>query len=324
MPSYLKLCFFALVAFVTTASAYDPLKLPTDKLPPPVDLSVHDTARKRDIPVRIFLPISTKPAPVVLFSHGLGGSREGSPFLGAQWAARGYAVVYLQHAGSDSAVWKDVTPAERMAALKSAASLPNYLARVKDVPAVLDQLTAWNKETGHALLGRLDLEHVGMSGHSFGAMTTQSVSGESIGGMGTRFTDPRIHAAIAFSPDIPSKGDPKAAFATVSIPWMLMTGTKDVSVVSRATVESREAVFPALPPGDKYEVVLENAEHSAFTDRPLPGDQQPRNPNHHRVILALSTAFWDAYLKGDADAKAWLNSDGPRQVMESGDRWQRK
>lgn len=324
MPSYLKLCFFALVAFVTTASAYDPLKLPTDKLPPPVDLSVHDTARKRDIPVRIFLPISTKPAPVVLFSHGLGGSREGSPFLGEQWAARGYAVVYLQHAGSDSAVWKDVTPAERMVALKSAASLPNYLARVKDVPAVLDQLAAWNKETGHALAGRLDLEHVGMSGHSFGAMTTQSVSGESIGGMGTRFTDPRIHAAIAFSPDIPSKGDPKAAFATVSIPWMLMTGTKDVSVVSKATVESREAVFPALPPGDKYEVVLENAEHSAFTDRPLPGDQQPRNPNHHRVILALSTAFWDAYLKGDADAKAWLNSDGPRQVMESGDRWQRK
>jgi hypothetical protein len=41
-------------------------------------------------------------------------------------------------------------------------------------------------------------------------------------------------------------------------------------------------------------LVLHNAEHSVFTDRPLPGEREPRNPNHHRVILALSTAFWDA------------------------------
>ena len=44
-----------------------------------------------------------------------------------------------------------------------------------------------------------------------------------------------------------------------------------------------------------------------------------RNPNHHRVILALSTAFWDAYLRGDAEVLAWLNGFGPRSVMESDD-----
>jgi predicted dienelactone hydrolase len=325
MPSILKLCLFAFVAWVTTASAYDPLQLPAGPLPPPVDLTVHDAARNRDIPLRVFLPVSSTPAPVVLFSHGLGGSREGSPYLGEQWSARGYAVVYLQHAGSDSAVWKGVGAADRMAALKSAVSLQNYLLRLQDVPAVLDQLTAWNKESGHPLTGRLDLNHVGMSGHSFGAMTTQGVSGQSMPvGVGKRFTDPRIRAAIAFSPDAPSKGDPKAAFAEVTIPWMLMTGTKDVAPVGHATVESRLAVYPALPAGDKYEVVLENAEHSAFGDRPLPGDQQPRNPNHHKVILALSTAFWDAYLKNDPEAKAWLAGDGPRKVMESADRWQHK
>lgn len=325
MRSILCLCLFALTAWATTALAYDPMQLPTGKLPSPVDLTVHDSERNRDVPVRIYLPVSSAPAPVVLFSHGLGGSREGSPFLGEHWAARGYAVVYLQHAGSDGAVWKDVSPAERMVALKGAASLRNYLLRLRDVPVVLDQLTAWNKEAGHALAGRLDLDHVGMSGHSFGAMTTQGVSGESFpAGVGKRFTDSRIRAAVAFSPDAPSKGDPQAAFSSVAIPWMLMTGTKDVAFVGSATVESREAVYPALPPGDKYEVVLENAEHSAFSDRPLPGDRQPRNPNHHRVILALSTAFWDAYLKGDAEAKSWLAGDGPRQLMEQGDRWQRK
>jgi len=54
----------------------------------------------------------------------------------------------------------------------------------------------------------------------------------------------------------------------------------------------------------------------------LPGDKEPRNPNHHRVMLALTTAFWDGYLRGDKDALAWLNGAGPRSVLEPADRWQ--
>lgn len=68
-------------------------------------------------------------------------------------------------------------------------------------------------------------------------------------------------------------------------------------------------------------MVLNNAEHSAFTDRALPVDREPRNPNHHRVILALSAAFWDAYLRGDKNALAWLNGVGPRAVLEPADDW---
>ena len=75
---------------------------------------------------------------------------------------------------------------------------------------------------------------------------------------------------------------------------MLMTGTKDLAWVGRADMKSRLAVYPALHGAPKYELVLHNAEHSVFTDRPLPGDREKRDPNHHRVILALSTAFWDA------------------------------
>jgi hypothetical protein len=40
------------------------------------------------------------------------------------------------------------------------------------------------------------------------------------------------------------------------------------------------------------------------------------------VILALSTAFWDAYLRGDVGALAWLNGPGPRSVTEPDDHWQ--
>ena len=59
----------------------------------------------------------------------------------------------------------------------AAATVQNFLARVQDVDALLDQLAKWQSETGHILNGRLDLDRIGMSGDSFGAITTQAVSG---------------------------------------------------------------------------------------------------------------------------------------------------
>jgi predicted dienelactone hydrolase len=316
------LLLLSLAAVEACAGNYDPLAIDPAFHPSHVDLTVHDAARDRDLPVRVYLPTNTAPEPVVLFSHGLGGSRAGSVFLGEHWAARGYVAVFLQHPGSDDLVWKDEPRQQRMRAMNQAASLDNFLLRVQDVPAVLNQLEIWNTIKTNRLAGRLDMKKVGMSGHSFGAVTTEAVSGETMPVGDQQFSDPRIRAAIAFSPSSPKTGSAAKAFGSVKIPWMLMTGTRDVAPIGDTDVASRLAVYPALHGAPKYEVVLHNAEHSAFTDRPLPGDREPRNPNHHRVILALSTAFWDAYLRGDADALAWLNGPGPRSVMESDDHWQ--
>ncbi len=315
---------FLLCLAAKALAGYDPLNVPEAFKPSTVDLTVNDTARQRDLPIRIYLPADKSPAPVVLFSHGLGGSREGSAYLGQHWAARGYVAVFLQHPGSDTSVWKNVPAAERFASMQKAAGLDNFLLRVKDVPACLDQLERWNKEAGHALAGRLDLTRVGMSGHSFGAVTTQAVTGEIFPLGGTDYADPRIKAAIIMSPSAPRAGSPSRAFGAVKMPWLLMTGTNDVAPVGNQDAQSRLAVYPALPPGSKYELVLDDAEHSAFTDSALPGDRHPRNPNHHRAILALSTAFWDAYVKGDDAARAWLDGNGPAGVLEKNDRWQKK
>ena len=311
------------------APAYDPLRLDPGPRIQTVDLTVQDRARRREVPLRVYLPATADPAPVVLFSHGLGGSRENSPYLGRHWAGRGYAAVFLQHPGSDEAVWKDLPPSNRLAAVKAAANLENTIQRLKDVPLVIDQLTAWNRDGdspagAHPLKGRLDLTRLGMSGHSFGAVTTQWVAGERTTRGRLAATDPRIQAAVILSPSAPRPGDEGNAFAGVKIPWLLMTGTHDEAVIGGATVASRRAVYPALPPGGKYELVLNGAEHSAFGDRPLPGDREARNPNHHRAILALSTAFWDAYLRQDPRAKAWLDGEGPRGVLDAKDLWQRK
>jgi predicted dienelactone hydrolase len=317
-------CSLLLLGLAVTAetSGYDPLAVSPATVPKILDLTVHDTARDRDIPLRVYLPTNTAPGPVILFSHGLGGNREGSQFMGEHWAARGYVAVFLQHPGSDDSVWKGKPPGKRMPDMNRAASLDNFLLRAADVPAVLNQLELWNDATNHPLAGRMNLKKVGMSGHSFGAVTTEAVSGESLPMSGQRFTDARITAAIAFSPSSPKAGSAAKAFGAVKIPWMLMTGTKDMAPISHETVKSRLAVYPNLKLAPKYEEVLNNAEHSVFTDRALPGDREPRNPNHHRVILALSTAFWDAYLKDDTAALAWLNSESPRAVMEAEDQWQ--
>jgi predicted dienelactone hydrolase len=287
-------------------------------------LTVKDDARQRAIPLKVYLPPARSATPVVLFSHGLGGSREGSAFLGRHWAGRGYVAVFLQHPGSDDSVWKDVPRLQRLAAIRKAASLNNFMLRVRDVPAVLDQLDKWNGEPGHPLARRLKLQRVGMSGHSFGAQTTQAVSGQAAPLIGQRWSDPRIKAAVIMSPSSPKRGGAEKAFGGVQLPWLLMTGTQDTAPIGNQTVESRLAVYPALPTGDKYEMVLHNAEHSAFTERALPGDSQPRNPNHHRAILALSTAFWDAYLREDPKAKSWLQGAEPRKILQQQDRWQRK
>ena len=213
---------------------------------------------------------------MVLFSHGLGGTKNGCAYLGQHWAARGYVAVFLQHPGSDDSVWQNEPRAKRMAAMNQAVSARNFLLRVEDVPAVLDQLAIWQR-AGHELCGRLDLSKVGMSGHSFGAVTTQAVSGQTFPPAGQRFTDKRIKAAIAFSPSSPRQGDPKAAFGP-AIPWMLMTGTKDISPIGDIDVASRLAVYPNLPGSDKYEVVLKDAQHSAFADGRSPATRRGGTP----------------------------------------------
>jgi predicted dienelactone hydrolase len=314
----------SLVVGAGAAQGYDPLAVPGTPQPEPLELRVVDATRQRELPIRVYLPAARCPAPVVLFSHGLGGSRQGNAFMGEHWSARGYVAVFLQHPGSDDAVWRDVPLLRRMTVMRQAANAENTLLRVQDVPAVLDALERWNGTRRHPLEGRLDLSRVGMSGHSFGAVTTQAVSGQTAMRGRLSYTDSRIDAAVIFSPSGPRMGDARQAFGTVSIPWLLMTGTHDLSVIGNADMASRLSVFPALPPGSKYELVLDGAEHSAFTDRALPGDSLERNPNHHRAILAISTAFWDAYLRDDEAARAWLDGPGPRLVLEPKDRWQTK
>ncbi len=288
-----------------------------------IDVTTTGDILHRPLPLSVHIIKQDTPRPVVLFSHGLGGSRHGSNFLGKHLANRGYVAVFIQHPGSDTEVWIDKKPEDRRAALESAANLQNYMKRALDIPRVIDQLAMWNLDVNHPLHNQMDMGRIGMSGHSFGAMTTQAVSGQQFALLGKTLTDERILASIIYSPSAPRRGDVNKAFGKVSIPWLLMTGTHDIAGIGAIEMADRLAVYPALPGNNhKYELVLDEAEHSVFTDRRLPGESKRRNPNHHRVILAITTAFWDAWLKGDKTAMQWLNGEGVTSVLEPGDRWQ--
>lgn len=296
---------------------YDPLAV-ADGTRYSIAFEVKDGLRNRLIPLRVYLPDAAGPLPVILFSHGLGGSRDNNPYLGRHWAGRGYAVVFIQHIGSDESAWKDVAPGDRMAAMEKAASLGSFIDRVKDVAFVIGRLNSLGSADGSLLKGRLDLKRIGMSGHSFGAKTTQAMVGQTFRGK-QMFLDNRIGAAVMMSPSLPEKGAPELAFGEISIPCLLMTGTDDEGRFSATTSAERRKVFPALGKAPAWQVVFDRAEHESFSQR-----ENAEIGRYGERILALTTAFWDATLKDDGSARGWLDDGGAREILDDADVWEAK
>jgi len=270
-----------------------------------------DGGRRRQVPVRIYYPESDQqPCPVVVFSHGLGGSREGYEYLGRHWASHGYVSVHLQHIGSDTAVWQGSQ--DPMGDMRRAAARPaNAINRPLDVRFALDRLAVVNAQDG-VLRGKLDMAHVGMAGHSFGAYTTLAAAGQVFATRGDRqvtLSDPRIKAAIPMSAPVPSRGSLDTAFGAIAIPCLHMTGTLDDSLINETRAAQRRLPFDHSPGPDKYLVTFEGGDHMIFSGRGRRANR-PGDALFQGLIRTVTTAFWNAYLRDDADAKAWLTGEG--------------
>ncbi len=140
---------------VVQADEYNPLES-TQNVTTEV-FTLVDTSRKREIPVRYYLPRQSGQRPVVLFSHGLGGSRDNNGYIGKHLAGRGYVCVFMQHPGSDESVWRGQRPAAIMGAMQEAANFENLKLRCEDVRAVVTALSTWHQTAGHPLEGRVDV-----------------------------------------------------------------------------------------------------------------------------------------------------------------------
>ena len=275
-----------------------------------------DTSRDREVPWLIRYPSDAAgPRPVLLFSHGLGGSREGLARLSAFLASHGYVVVHVQHKGSDTAIWNGVRPdlktVDRSALLKVASDRSVLLNRFADIPFALEQLHDM-AETG-PMAGRLDMDRVAMSGHSFGAVTTQVAAGQVFAG-GVSMPVDGFRAFIAMSPSGDRNGNDKQAFANVSEPFLMMTGTQDSFALNPSVSAASDRLRPyrALPATLPAVLVnLVGGDHFAFSGGILTDEPRPKDPRYHEIIDATVLAFLDAFLMDDAGAREWLENDLP-------------
>jgi predicted dienelactone hydrolase len=287
-----------------------------------------DHARQRELPVKLRLPSprqSTERLPVILFSHGLGGSRDGGAKWGEFWSTHGYVVVHIQHPGSDeNIIDARHSLSQNLHALRRAGNAQQLRDRLSDIKFILDELHH------RAEFHQADLTRIGMSGHSFGALTTQMLAGQSKGAKTRKNSDPRIKAVIAFSPSVRNRVDAETQFTDVKLPFMSVTGTLDGDIYGLGIApEERIRPFYAMPSGHKFLLLFHHGDHAVFsggssinTHARLP-EAVAEDERITRQTQMLTLAFWDAYLRNMAPAQQWLTTRAA-STLEPLDRFEQR
>ena len=84
---------------------------------------------------------------------------------------------------------------------------------------------------------------------------------------------------------------------------MTVTGTKDNSRRAKKDYRWCTDPFEGSPPGDKFLVIVQGADHGLGG---VTGEESTYgwrvDPNQAQIVLDATTAFWDAYLKGNSQA----------------------
>ncbi len=270
-----------------TTAAPEPVIPPSSALT--AEITLHDSGRNRDVPIKIYYPNHISGSlPVIVFSHGYGATREGYEYLGQGWADAGYLVILPTHIGSDAAAAQQ-TGLSGVNDAQTAFGLQKQ--RAGDVHFIISSLKNIEHQV-HDLHGHINRKQIGVGGHSMGAGTALLIAGASSAPSGKPqyFRDDHVHAAIAISPRGPGDGGfEEHSWDRITIPTMTMSGTKDRGIGGEPP-EWRTQPFQHMPAGNKYQVIVDGAEHISF-----------RTGGRFRsCILQETTSFWDTYLKRSA------------------------
>jgi dienelactone hydrolase len=332
---------------------------------------LHDGARKKDLEISIEYPTrGAGPFPIIIFSPGYGGSSHGYEGLVSYWTSYGYVCIRPMHAdagalkdtmsdllamrredkttSNDRRRQRQVANAESAKPRPSAAEMiwekerePQWRDRVRDVVLILDSLTDLEKDYPE-LAGKMDHARIGVGGHSYGAFTSMLVGGaKTFSTPPLALADARVKAMIAMSPQGVSanRGLTADSWHDVKVPAMYMTGTRDYGADENEGPDWRRTAYEHSPTGEKYFVLIKNANHMTFTgvgsglgeqyvtNREAPitdprtgqvlnRESMANDPNRvpgisdrgtFASIRSISLMFWDSYLKDKKDTKALLD-----------------
>ena len=245
-----------------------------------------------------------EPYPVLIFSHGWEGFKEQNIFQVEELASHGYVVIGINHThgavlslfpdGRQVPINHDALPSGVSQAVYDRAS--DILSRqwVEDMDLILDALAAWNEEEEWFLAGTLDLDKVGVFGHSTG------------GGAAVRFclTDVRCQAVLGMDVWAEPAQIPiqeltlrKPALFLYSENWDTLDNPErnygllgelgekaDNAVIELTLLGTKHYDFSSLP-------LLSPLTKTIGLKGPIPGDLVLE------IINAESVAFFDRYLK---------------------------
>jgi predicted dienelactone hydrolase len=285
------------------------------------DRSWYDDQRGRTIPARIYYPANdAERFPVVVFSTGLGRSRDDCAYLGRHWAGCGYVAIFVQHPGSDEAARGGIRPRKELQ--RAFYNPSNIRNRPLDMTFVIDQLEKMAKD-GSSLGQRLDMTRLGASGHDFGSQTVLALAGQVLPGRMT-LRDSRVKAIVAISSPVPLGQVPlEEAYAGISLPCLHITGTADNSIVGTTQAYQRRLPFDHVSAADQYLITLNGADHMTYSGH-IRAANGAYDAMFQRLIAESSAAFWDAYLKRSGTAKKWLADAGLENHLGAAGRVEKK
>ncbi|MCM0035035.1 MAG: alpha/beta hydrolase fold domain-containing protein [Burkholderiaceae bacterium] len=274
----------------------------------PAVVTIKNPKTGRSIKFRARLPREQGPTGLILYSPGLGSGVSNGEAWCEVWRQAGYLVVTLAHPVTDDSLWRTSEKQSFKASMQLALAGPQYSLRVSDCSFALDHCLQ-----SAQLSPYIDPARIGLAGHSYGALTAQTIAGQPLGA--STLKDPRIKAVIAFSPGATSPERAKS-MSKVDIPFFCITGDHDQFVTFKkdadaiqlgVSLANRESVFAHLPAGKKLQLKLRDADHMSFAGEEVDPKRFSRDikvtEQGNRLLWGrvseITTAFWEYYLAAE-------------------------
>ena len=140
------------------------------------NLLLLDPQRQRQIAANLYQPDSQQPTPLLVISPGLASDRSESIFveLAEHLASQGFTVAVIEHPNSNTQQLENLLQGLAREVMEPS----EFVDRPRDVSYLLDELTRRNQS--NQWHNRIDLQRIGVIGHSFGGYTAFALIGAEI------------------------------------------------------------------------------------------------------------------------------------------------